>query len=417
MATAQEYAQWIVDNQDKQGTAEFDTVAEAYKLAKAPKSASDKFTAPLKEMSVEDWKKESIAYPVLQTMRGLLPFQGKEGEQDFTQGMAGIKKKGDAIVEGVKTIAQNPAAAAQAAYQAVTERPAETAGNIIKSAIYDPELLFMPVPGANQARQAIGAVTRPVVQGVKTTAQVPIDVAKGALGRATNYIAEPGVKPTGYQVPSSRILLGDEFIPKKEMAELRQGMPISEGAIRPIGELAPAPILALSGGEIPVAGQAARAFGERIGKTYSNPYTAAADIGSMFLTGGIPILTAGRGALGLAQAGADAFLSRKGFTSLTPEQTTALNQGINPFGKTPAAGAVRPPTPQTPQTMAAAQVNPAMATTPAAQAAVNTTQAKAAQTSGAAVPIPEPQIQPQIVARQEPQVQPCLLYTSPSPRD
>ena len=34
MATAEEYAQWIVDNQDQQGTPEFDTVARAYEMAK-----------------------------------------------------------------------------------------------------------------------------------------------------------------------------------------------------------------------------------------------------------------------------------------------------------------------------------------------------------------------------------------------
>lgn len=224
--------------------------------------------------------------------------------------------------------------------------------------------------GMIAAGPATGRATAATGRAVKSAAQVPVDVVKGAVGRATNYIAEPGVKPTGYQVPSSRIPLGDTFIPAKEMAELKQGMPISEGAIRPISELAPGPILALSGGEIPVAGQAARAFGERVGQTYSNPYTAAADIGSMFLTGGIPVLTAGRGALGLAQAGADAYLGRKGFTALTPEQRTALNQGSNPFFD-------RPTGPVSPQAMAAAKVNPAMATTPAAQAAVATTEAKA----------------------------------------
>ena len=43
MATAEQYAQWIVDNQDKKGTPEFETVAQAYKLAKtgAPASAPD----------------------------------------------------------------------------------------------------------------------------------------------------------------------------------------------------------------------------------------------------------------------------------------------------------------------------------------------------------------------------------------
>lgn len=34
MATKQEYAQWIVDNADKQGTEEFNTVAQAYEQAK-----------------------------------------------------------------------------------------------------------------------------------------------------------------------------------------------------------------------------------------------------------------------------------------------------------------------------------------------------------------------------------------------
>ena len=35
MANAERYAQWIVDNQDKQGTPEFDTIAAAYRAARA----------------------------------------------------------------------------------------------------------------------------------------------------------------------------------------------------------------------------------------------------------------------------------------------------------------------------------------------------------------------------------------------
>jgi hypothetical protein len=45
MATADEYAAWIVKNQDKKGTPDFDTVAQAYKVAKAEESA----TAPPKD--------------------------------------------------------------------------------------------------------------------------------------------------------------------------------------------------------------------------------------------------------------------------------------------------------------------------------------------------------------------------------
>jgi len=191
----------------------------------------------------------------------------------------------------------------------------------------------------NTATIAAGPAVPKVAGAAKAVAKAPVDVVKGAAGRATGYIAKPGETPTGYQVPSSRIPLGDTFIPAAEMARLEAGLPMSQGAVRPISELAPAPVLALSGGEIPAAGQAMRAFGERIGETYSNPYTAAADVGSMFLTGGIPVLTGMRGALGLAQGAADAYLASKGFKSLSPEQQTILNQGGNPFV---ATGAVKP---------------------------------------------------------------------------
>lgn len=40
MATASEYAQWIVNNPDKKGTPEFDTVAKAYQAAKQQESSS-----------------------------------------------------------------------------------------------------------------------------------------------------------------------------------------------------------------------------------------------------------------------------------------------------------------------------------------------------------------------------------------
>src|SRR3990167_4401409 len=35
MASPEEYAKWIVDNQDKQGSPEFATVAQAYEISKA----------------------------------------------------------------------------------------------------------------------------------------------------------------------------------------------------------------------------------------------------------------------------------------------------------------------------------------------------------------------------------------------
>lgn len=50
MATAAKYAQWIVDNQDKKGTPEFDTVARAYQAAKGQAQEKPKpATAPIQE--------------------------------------------------------------------------------------------------------------------------------------------------------------------------------------------------------------------------------------------------------------------------------------------------------------------------------------------------------------------------------
>jgi hypothetical protein len=40
MASADDYAKWIVDNQKLQGTSEFNTVAQAYKEATAQESAT-----------------------------------------------------------------------------------------------------------------------------------------------------------------------------------------------------------------------------------------------------------------------------------------------------------------------------------------------------------------------------------------
>lgn len=40
MATAEEYATWIVQNRSKQGTPEFETVAQAYQIAKSQQNVA-----------------------------------------------------------------------------------------------------------------------------------------------------------------------------------------------------------------------------------------------------------------------------------------------------------------------------------------------------------------------------------------
>lgn len=57
MATAEQYAKWIVDNQDKKGTPEFETVAQAYKLAKTSASPAAPEVAPAMDESAAETKR------------------------------------------------------------------------------------------------------------------------------------------------------------------------------------------------------------------------------------------------------------------------------------------------------------------------------------------------------------------------
>ena len=51
MATAEEYANWLVNNQDKAGTEDFETVRRAY-LEVRPSSATEQAGAALKGVNV-----------------------------------------------------------------------------------------------------------------------------------------------------------------------------------------------------------------------------------------------------------------------------------------------------------------------------------------------------------------------------
>ncbi len=54
MATAEQYAEWLVANQDKQGTSEFSTVAEAYKLARSGAGAKSEAIPTSKAATFKD---------------------------------------------------------------------------------------------------------------------------------------------------------------------------------------------------------------------------------------------------------------------------------------------------------------------------------------------------------------------------
>jgi len=242
--------------------------------------------------------------------------------------------------------------------------------------------VIAPFPGAVVAKAIPKAV-----RGVG-------DVVSGAVGTGTGYIARPGRAPQGYQVPSQRNPIGSSFTPPEELAKFERGeLPYGQmPEQRPISELPQGKLdqaaMMLSGGNIPNAGQGAKAFGERLGETYRNPLTAAADIGSMFFTGGVPVLTTLRGGLAGAQALADMRLANKGFTPELPKILEEYQTGVRPM-----PGVQPGPMPRGFQ--AAGPVSPGglAAATPAAQAAMATTQ-RVARTTAAPRPPAQPFVLP-----------------------
>lgn len=114
MATAEEYAAWIVKNADKKGTPEFATVAEAYQLAKggaAPKGAAPAANSP--EAGKASSIFSDIADSVATTGAGL----GKSAGE-FAMGIQRLVGKG---MVGLDALAQDSKSARQRAAKPSTE--------------------------------------------------------------------------------------------------------------------------------------------------------------------------------------------------------------------------------------------------------------------------------------------------------
>jgi hypothetical protein len=252
------------------------------------------------------------------------------------------------VGQGIENYAVKPLASA-------TGLPEQDVSNMVGSA------MLGSAPYVNRAVASTG-------RGVKNVASGASDIVGGAIGRGTGYIAEPGKAPVGYQVPSSRAPLRNTVMLPEDVAKFERGeMPYGQMPTEvPIQQLprnfTERTALKLSGGEIPYQGQAARAFGERLGETYRNPVTAAIDIGSMFATGGVPLVTTARGLLAGTQGLADSILARRGLDPNLPTRLADYQSGTRPMPGVPG--------PVMPSQIAAQRINP-VGQTPLAQAAIN----------------------------------------------
>lgn len=121
---------------------------------------AEQFRKSVGEMSFEDWRKKSLIAPAVEYVVGGLPVFGDKTMK--AEAEKNLIEKGKGFIEGVKTAIESPVETAKNIYTAVTEKPGEVLGGMVKGAIYDPELMFLP--GAKQTAQA-------VTQGAKTTGQ------------------------------------------------------------------------------------------------------------------------------------------------------------------------------------------------------------------------------------------------------
>lgn len=126
----------------------------------------------LNEMSWEDFKKKSLIAPAATYTAASIGIPGFT-EQDKQEAAKNLKEKGKAVVEGVKTVANMPvedfSKGVMKVGKELVERPGKAAGEIIKSSIYDPELMF--------AGEAVNAVGKPFLAVGKKATSAIADVA------------------------------------------------------------------------------------------------------------------------------------------------------------------------------------------------------------------------------------------------
>jgi len=203
MATADEYAAWIVKNKDKQGTPEFSTVAQAYELAKQEENAAraDTSTRPQQTTVEEPGMLQQIA--ALPETALTLATGGTTGVLGglggFLVGLAGALRSGEF---GTQEAARRIEQAAMEGMQALTYAPRSQAAQEQLQAIGEVASVLPPVlpqlaapgmamqaarqqaPLAAATAQRAAAAAAPVAQkAAQAVVQAPVRAAR-ATGRA-----------------------------------------------------------------------------------------------------------------------------------------------------------------------------------------------------------------------------------------
>ena len=221
MASAEQYAQWIIANEDKRGTPEFETVAQAYQAAK---------NQPKKSNIAGDFVAGAVRGAGSIGATILAPFDWLANQAGIENSFIGRKDRRQAMDEGLQTMGANPESLA---YQ-TGKFGAEVAGTAgVGSAIAKAPIIAKAAPQfANALRSgglgknipmlpkvAGGAVAGGAMSGAINPQEAGVGaIIGGALPVASNvanYAATNVVKPVAKRVMQSAV--------KPTIEQLRKG--------------------------------------------------------------------------------------------------------------------------------------------------------------------------------------------------
>ena len=195
MATAQEYAAWIVQNADKRGTPDFETVANAYQIAKERET-----TATTQQAIAQPVQEPSIGQKILGAGEtaltlGTAATGGALGQIAGTlQGVAQQILSGQfGTQDAVRAVEKAAAEGAQAlTYQPRTQSGQEQVQVVGKllSEVLPPVLPILAAPG--QVGQALKTAT-PIAQATAQRGAAAVKQAATATGQAIAKPIQAGV--------------------------------------------------------------------------------------------------------------------------------------------------------------------------------------------------------------------------------
>jgi hypothetical protein len=231
MATAEQYADWIVKNADKRGTPEFDTVAKAYQLARSQAKASKPETYdPTEGMSGLDKFRAGMGKAFYDVARGAGQLVGAVSREDVAESRkrdAPLMRTGagvagniggtlallapTALIPGANTITGGAAIGAGTALLQPSTSTEETVGNLALGGIAG-----AAVPAAVRGARVARAAAEPFYEGGRNA------IVGRALNRAAGNDA-PAVAQRLQSAAAPFVGPSQGAIPRTTMGELVPG--------------------------------------------------------------------------------------------------------------------------------------------------------------------------------------------------